>query len=267
MSTPSLKIGLWQGSGVNGNVSANLDDIERRTEEAAQRGINLLVFPECYLTGYMSNRVAEIAALVTETVISHLEQISRHYNVALVIGSYEQINDGVANVAFVIDPESGRITTYQKRMLFGSWEKAEFQRGTSPQCFSLNNVKIGVLICFDVEFPERVRELAQLGVEVIVVPTALMEPYDKIAKHLILTRALENQLFVAYVNRIGREDTIEYLGQSIIAAPDGDTLAQLGETEEALLDADIDISKIAEAREEFSYLDEQSKITEFSDKF
>ena len=266
MSTPSLKIGLWQGSGVNGNVNANLDDIERRAEEAAQRGINLLVFPECYLTGYMSNRVVEIATLVTETVISRLEQISRHYNVALVIGSYKQINDGVANVAFVIDPESGHIATYQKRMLFGSWEKAEFQRGASPQCFSLNNVKIGVLICFDVEFPERVRELAQLGAEVVVVPTALMEPYDKIAKHLILTRALENQLFVAYVNRIGREDTIEYLGQSIIAAPDGDTLAQLGETEEALLDADIDISKIAEAREEFSYLEEQSKTTEISDK-
>ena len=259
MNAPSLKIGLWQGGGTNGNVNANLDDIERRTEEASRRGINLLVFPECYLTGYLSGRVAEIAGLVTDAVLSRLEHISRHYNVALVVGSYEQIDGGVANAAFVIDPERGRTTTYRKRMLFGSWEKAEFQPGTEPQCFSLNNVKIGVLICFDVEFPERVRELARLGVELVVVPTALMKPYDNIARHLIVARALENQVFVAYANRIGREGALEFLGQSIIVGPDGDTLVQFGEAEESLLDADIDISKIAEARQEFSYLDEQSK--------
>ena len=260
MNVSSLKIGLWQGSGINGGVNANLDDIERRTEEAVHRGVSLLVFPECYLTGYLSSRVAKIAGFVTDAVISRLEHISRNHNVALVVGSYEQIDSGVANAAVVIDPERGRTTTYRKRMLFGYWEKTEFQRGTEPKCFSLNNVKIGVLICFDVEFPERVRELARLGAELIVVPTALMKPYDNIAKHLIVARALENQLFIAYANRIGREGTLEFVGRSIIVAPDGNALAQFGETEEALLDTEIDISKIAEARQEFSYLDEQSGV-------
>ena len=108
----------------------------------------------------------------------------------------------------------------------------------------LDGLRLGVLICYDVEFPENVRLLALQGAALVAVPTANMAPYTFVCRALVPARAYENHLFLAYANRCGREGELEYLGQSCIVAPDGTDLARAGPGEEVIL-ADIDPARIA----------------------
>ena len=92
----------------------------------------------------------------------------------------------------------------------------------------LDGLKIGILICYDVEFPENVRRLALPGADLVAVPTAQMQPFAFVVRALVPARAYENQMFLAYANRCGREGELDYLGQSCIVGPDGVDLARAG---------------------------------------
>lgn len=96
---------------------------------------------------------------------------------------------------------------------------------------------MGLLICYDVEFPEAVRAHALAGVDLVAVPTALMRPYDIVADTIVPARAYENQLFVAYANRCGAEAELNYCGRSCVVAPDGNDLARAGASEELIFAA------------------------------
>ncbi|MFD1343052.1 carbon-nitrogen hydrolase family protein [Litorisediminicola beolgyonensis] len=256
MTVDGLRIALWQGGGTSGAVRDNLDEIAIRAGQASQEGAGLLVFPECFLTGYVTKSPHDIVEDVTENVTARLARISRETGLALVVGSYAKCNGRLSNAAFVFDPQKGLIGTYRKQMLYGDWEKGIFQRGTAPLTFTFRKWRIGLLICFDVEFPETVRHLARQQCDLIVVPTALMKPFEPVAQHLIATRALENQVFVAYANRTGTEGSQTYLGQSTVAGPDGKTIVAAEGAEECLLLADLYPGGIALARADFVYLDE-----------
>jgi predicted amidohydrolase len=117
----------------------------------------------------------------------------------------------------------------------------------------LNGWKLGFLICYDLEFPENARRLALAGAELILVPTANMQPYEYIADVTVRARAIENQCFVAYANYCGHEGELRYCGQSSIAAPDGSRPALAG-LDEALIVGDLDRHLIDESRAAYNYL-------------
>ncbi len=120
----------------------------------------------------------------------------------------------------------------------------------------LDGLKIGILICYDVEFPEAVRSLALAGAELIAVPTALIRPFEFVARVLVPARAIENQVFVAYAGLCGDEGDLGYCGLSCIVGPDGQDLARAG-TDPALLFADVDPSTIPECRKTNPYLSDR----------
>ena len=122
-----------------------------------------------------------------------------------------------------------------------------------PTVAELDGLKLGILICYDVEFPENVRLLALQGAELVAVPTANMAPYTFVCRSLVPARAYENHLFLAYANRCGHEGELEYLGQSCIVAPDGTDLARAGAGEELIL-ADVDPARIEAWRPHNPYL-------------
>ena len=93
--------------------------------------------------------------------------------------------------------------------------------------------------------------------DLIAVPTALMEPHDSIARHVVPARAIENQVYVAYANRVGREHDQRYIGQSSIHDPNGTLLAKGSDDSSELLVATVAKSTVSAARAEFSYLEER----------
>jgi 5-aminopentanamidase len=120
----------------------------------------------------------------------------------------------------------------------------------------LEGLKVGILICYDVEFPEAVQTLALAGAELIAVPTALIQPFDIVARTLVPARAFENQVYAAYAGMCGSEGAVDYCGLSCIVGPDGQDLARTG-TAPALLFADIDPCAILRGSKANPYLSDR----------
>jgi predicted amidohydrolase len=153
----------------------------------------------------------------------------------------------------LIGPDGAWLANARKAHLFGAEEKRLFIPGDSLSVASVGDMRIGILICYDVEFPEAVRALALQGAELIAVPTALMRPFDRVARWLVPVRAFENQVFLAYANRCGREGDLEYCGESCVIAPDGSELARARQAEELLV-ADLDPDAFERSRTDNPYL-------------
>jgi predicted amidohydrolase len=252
-----LRLAVAQGPGTPGTPSANLAWLERAARAAAGRGAGLLLCPEMFLTGYDigAEAVRRLAEPVDGPASQAAAEIAREAGIAIAYGYPEAADDGlVYNAAQLLDRTGRRLANHRKSHLFGEFDRSAYAPGDgTPAVAELDGLKIGLLICYDVEFPENVRLLALQGVDLVLVPTALMEPYRFIAQALVPTRAYENQVFLAYANRCGQEGTLTYLGASCIAGPDGSELARAGTGEELIL-ADLDPAALMASRRLNTYL-------------
>jgi predicted amidohydrolase len=249
-----LTIAGLQHDGVSGDVAANLSILRDAAREAAARGARVLVTPEMFVTGYnIGDRLAPLAApdLVTEVA-----RVARESGIAIVAGLPEPLPDGtLANALVVVDSDGSELLRYRKTHLFGDLDRGLFVAGDAlPDPIEIDGVRVSVLICYDVEFPETVRAAALGEVDVVIVPTAQMEPYAHIAERLIPVRAWENQVHIVYVNRVGSEADLTYVGRSSIVGPDGEVLASLDADTRGLLIATIDPETTRRARAENPYL-------------
>jgi predicted amidohydrolase len=254
-----MRIAALQMRAVAGDPAANLARIERAAVEAAAAGAALLVAPELAITGYGAGEaIRDLAEPVEGRVVDRLAAIAAATGLAIACGIAERDGGDVYNSAVLIEP-AGRRTVYRKSHLYGPYERCLFRPGLpAAVTANLGGLKVGMLICYDVEFPENVRRLAQSGVQLVVVPTALPagDHAAFIAQRMIPVRAFENQVFVAYVNHCGADGRFAYAGLSAIAAPDGTMLAQAGAADEALLVADIDPAAYEDSRAANTYLED-----------
>jgi predicted amidohydrolase len=257
-----MKIAVYQGDGVMGEVAANLAVVERVTAEAAAGGAGLVVFPEMFLTGYnIGAAVRELAEPSDGPSLAALGEIAQKAGTAIVCGYPERAGDRLFNSAVFLDAEGETLANYRKSQLFGAFEMAYFTPGSQLVISEFGGIKVGFLICYDIEFPEPARHLAQAGVQLLLVPTALMAPGVPVARRVVPSRACENQIFVAYANRPGREGDLDYVGESCIVGPDGDDLAR-AVAGEALIMAEIDPAAITACRRDYDYLaDLRSDLT------
>lgn len=257
MTAPRLA--LWQGAGVAGDLAATLAKTARVAGLAAGRGAGLLVFPEGYLTGYFLPGLAPGGLPGVEAALVQVGRIAARARLVLVMGSHVEEDGALRNAAVVFAASGAEIGRYAKRALFGGWERATFRPGTAPLRFDWAGLSVGLSICYDVEFPELVRAEAVAGVDLLVVPTALMAPHERIARLVVPTRALENQIAIGYANRTGREADYDFVGLSSIRGPRGEALAEAG-ADPGLLVAGIDRDAIARDRAASSYLDDLARL-------
>lgn len=254
-----LRLALWQGAGVPGDLDATLAETARVAAMAAEADAGLLVFPEGFLTGYHIPGLAPGGLPGVEEALSQVAQIAAQSGLALLMGTHLDTPEGLRNSAVAYSAEGEELGRYHKRALFGGWEKATFLPGDAPLRFACGGLSVGVAICYDVEFPELIRAEAQAGCDLVVVPTALMAPHDRIARLVVPVRAMENQIFLGYANRSGAEPELDFVGLSSIRGPRGEALAQAGEGPELLL-ADLDRKAIARERAAGCYLDDLARL-------
>jgi len=230
-----MKIALYQGPGRINNIPAAFELMAEKAAEAAANGATILLLPEMYLSGYNIGPQAALAQAMTPESLTPAQNIAKANNIALVFGYPELTGGLVANAAVMIGPDGGILLNYRKTHLFGDLDREMFKSvGDRLSVIDFNGYKIGLLICYDIEFPEPARVLALAGADILLIPTAQMEPYTQVAKLLIPTRAYENQLYVAYANHSGAEDGLNYVGLSSICGPDGAVLAAAGLGEEMI---------------------------------
>ncbi|KUO11268.1 carbon-nitrogen hydrolase family protein [Streptomyces sp. DSM 15324] len=253
-----MRTALLQSSGRPGSVVENLKVLDEAAGRAAAAGAGLLVAPELFLTGYaIGDDLARLAEPAAGDSADAIAELAARHGVAVAYGYPERSGDTVYNAAQLISADGTRLANYRKTHLFGRFEQDHFVPGEQPVVQAeLGGLTVGLLICYDVEFPENVRAHALAGTDLLLVPTAQMHPFQFVAESMIPVRAFENQLYVAYVNRVGHEGEFEFVGLSTLAGPDGVARARAGRGEELVL-ADADPVALAASREANPYLRER----------
>ncbi|THA75232.1 carbon-nitrogen hydrolase family protein [Streptomyces sp. A0642] len=252
---PPLRTALLQSSGCPGSVSRNLDVLESAAARAAASGARLLVCPEMFLTGYaIGDDVPRLAEAADGPAAQAVAEIAARHRVAVHYGYPERDGGTLYNSAQLIGPDGTALANYRKTHLFGDFEEQWFTPGDQPVVQAeLDGVRIGLLICYDVEFPENVRAHALAGADLLLVPTALMHPFPFVAESVVPVRAFENQMYVAYANRTGIEGPYEFVGLSALAGPDGTVRTRAGRGEELVI-GDVDPALLTASRAGNPYL-------------
>lgn len=252
-----MRIALYQCQSHPLDVAGNLARLRARAAEAAHWGVELLVLPEMFLTGYNigTDAVRRLAEASDGASAQQVAEIARSSGVAIVYGYPELDDQGqVYNAVQLIDRHGERLGNYRKTHLYGDLDRAQFSVGAQPPALlEFNGWKLAMLICYDLEFPENARRVALQGADLILVPTANMRPYEFIADVTVRSRAFENQCYVAYANYCGKESSLEYCGLSSIAGPDGQLVAKAGD-EEALIIGTLDKGVLEGSRAVVTYM-------------
>jgi predicted amidohydrolase len=250
-----MRLALYQGPGASGDVPANLATMRRIAARAGAEGARLVVFPELFTTGYNPGaRLRELAEPLSGPSLDAIGASAAAGGVAILTGFCERDGERLCNSAVLVERDGSVRMVHRKCHLFGDMESELFTPGDALAVVELERLRVGILICYDVEFAESVRALALAGAELVAVPTALMAPYHVVTRTLVPARAAENQIFVAYANRTGSEGDLAYIGHSCIVGPDGEDLARAGRDDERLLLADLDPAAITKARAAQCYL-------------
>jgi predicted amidohydrolase len=255
-----MRVALYQCPPLALDVDGNLLRLEQQARAAARQGAQLLVCPEMFLTGYNigAEAVARLAQPRDGRAAAQVAAIAQANGIAIVYGYPEQgCDEQIYNAVQLIDAGGHSLCNYRKTHLFGGLDEAMFAAGGDEfPVVELNGWQVGLLICYDVEFPENTRRLALAGAELILVPTANMAPYDFVCEVTVRARAFENQCYLVYANYCGSEGDIKYCGLSSICAPDG-SLAALAERDEVLAVATLDRKWVSESRTLIPYLSDR----------
>ena len=181
--------------------------------------------------------------------------MARENSVAIVYGYPERgAEDAIFNAAQLFSAKGTPLANYRKTHLFGDLDNSMFCASDADSAVvELGGWRVGMLICYDVEFPENTRKLALRGTDLIIAPTANMVPFDVVATTIVPARAYENQVYVAYANYCGHENGLEYCGLSCVAAPDGSAAARAGRDEELII-CELDHGLLTASRRTATYL-------------
>jgi len=205
---------------------------------AASAESDLVVLPELFLSGYQLHDVEPLAIELDGAEVGALREAARRAGTALIVGAAERIADGVANSAICIDAAGELAGVYRKTHLFGA-ERDAYVPGDSLAPIALDGRALGVMICFDMEFPEVARTLAAQEAELLVTISANPSPFELDHDLFARARALESGLPHVYVNRVGEEEGFEFCGRSLALDPDGRVLAEAEPGTEQVLSAEL----------------------------
>jgi predicted amidohydrolase len=227
----SLRISLAQLSPVLGNKETNLDYISKSMLEAKSQQSDLIVFPELFLTGYdVGKELNNLAETIEGSSINKIKVMCKEHSIYSIVGFPEtdETNNYYISSA-VINNQGNLAGSYRKTHLFDK-EKFYFKKGEEFKVFHTKIGKIGIMICYDLEFPEVARSLKLMGAEIIIVLTANMSPYEDYQNVYMRSRAMENEIPIVICNRLGSEGEINFFGDSMVVDGNGKVLYHMGRT-------------------------------------
>ncbi|WP_241649120.1 carbon-nitrogen hydrolase family protein [Paenirhodobacter populi] len=232
-----MKLILSQPMPTDGRIEAAFAHVETLLAVARAAGADMVLLPELFLPGYNRPDLhGTLAQPLDGPWIARLRQMARDSRCGITLGLAERDGAEVYNTAVAIGPDGTILASYRKIQLFGPMERASFRPGDAPPpVFAFGKRRLGLLICYDIEFPAHAADLARRGAGIILVPTANPEGYEFVADVLVPARAHENALIVAYANFCGSEEGLRFSGRSVIAGPDARAIAGAGALTEAIL--------------------------------
>lgn len=250
-----MKLELVQLAGRDGDTAYNLS---RTLDAVAQCApdTDIVIFPEAQITGFLNQQnIAERAEPLDGPSVQAIRQAARERNLAVVVGLIENDGGQFYNTTLLITPE-GIALHYRKTHLWVG-EPDLVRPGDRFATVEWRGVRIGLLICYDTEFPETARAVAELGAELILVTDGNMDPYGHVHRTSITARAQENQVFAVVVNRVGEgDDDTVFAGGSAVVDPFGIPLLEAGR-QECRHVIELDMAQLTAARARYDYQADQ----------
>jgi omega-amidase len=243
-----LIVGCFQMETLPGDVDGNLGKVETTLLQMKSEGCQLAVFPEMWSGGFAYAVLREMADR-TPIVLNRLKEWAMQHQMVLVGSLPEAEGEKVFNTSYVIDTGGGVSGKYRKIHLFSlTGEHDYFERGRVPLVCDTSAGRLGIMICYDLRFPELARGLALDGAEILCVsalwPVARIDHWSL----LLRSRAVENQLFIIGCNGCGTEGSTHYGGASAIVSPLGKLLAEARDREEVII-ARLNFAEMIDFRE------------------
>jgi len=241
------------------NYQKSIDKIKG----AARGGAEVILFPELqfckFFPQFPNLDVKHLAVSIDDPKIEQMQQLSRELNVIIIPNIYLKENDKYYDASIVIDSD-GKILGISKMVHIAQakcfYEQDYYTESDSGfKVYDTKKGKIGIVICFDRHYPESIRKCAIEGADIVVIPTAntKAEPME-LFEWEVRVAAYQNNIFIAMCNRCGKEDEMDFAGESIICDPNGNLVYKAGYDEELII-KDVDIKGINKIRNSKPYLD------------
>ena len=239
-----MKFGAAQISLV-ADMAANQAKIADYMRKAASDGLDVVVFPEAALTGYITDVFAKLDSSTVDTALAELSGLAKELGITALVGTPFRDKDGMLyNSAALLKPD-GETSVYHKQYLV-SYEAEYFEPGSELLVFEAGGVTCGVIVCRDQSFPLLSKAVRDAGAQVMFICCAhYYRPNEarlKIEKNraLPIARASENKMMVCKANAVGAQDGMVNLGHSIIVGANGVVIREAGENQEELITFDLD---------------------------
>jgi predicted amidohydrolase len=248
-----MKIALVQYNPTWENKEANRQKILSMISKV--EGVELLIFPEMSLTGF-TMKSQEMSETIHGESFRFFSSIAKEKSTNIFAGIIERRNKRIYNTLIHIKPDGSLVKLYRKIHPFSySSENEHYNAGTKPAIAKIRNWKIGLTICYDLRFPELFRKYGKKRTQLIVNIANWPDTRIEHWRTLLKARAIENQCYVAGVNRVGKDPKLNYTGFSSVFDPTGKEIIAV-ENEEKVIVVDLDKNYVNEVREKFPFLED-----------
>ncbi len=243
----TFKAGVVQVDVEKGRIESNLEKIGGYLDFLAKKGVSLAVLPEMFTCSFDNERL-KAHSKKTPEILGTLSSLASSHGMAIAGSLPEQENGHIFNTLVFIDNDGKLKGSYRKLHLFRLTEEhRHYTPGDRVVCVDTSLGRVGLMICYDLRFPELARSLFLKGADLIVVCAQWPEARKDHWETLIRARAIENQLFMICANRTGVEDGLVFPGLSMIVDPMGKSLTR-GDREDGCVIGQIDPGLIQSAR-------------------
>ncbi len=245
-----FKVAILQSRAENSNIKRNIDTIICSMKEAPKNGADILLLPECFITGYELPMTYEKSISCEDEVIKKVCEAAKTHNIGVVLTSFTKGKVQPQNTAFVINKSGEILMKYSKVHTCDFADEKDVEAGTEFKVCDFDGIKIGIMICYDREYPESARMLMLKGAEIILVPNDCGSMKPRI--QALSTRAYENMVGIAMANANGQNAGCSCAYSPICWDKNGicvdNTIILADDVTEGLYYADFDMDAIREYR-------------------
>ncbi len=253
-SDQPYQVAIVQATGTNGDVSGNLERMKSIVEKtkAGASEVKLVLFPELAVTGYyLAPEIASHAEPADGEAARYLGEAAKACGTYIAYGYVESGTDGKTyNSLQLIDSAGQPVANYRKIHLT-DLERDVYTPGNELVVADTELGKIGLMICWDLAFPELARSLAVRGADLLLAPAAWEKPYDDPFLLFAMARAIDNTVYLATCNQIGTSGDLAFFGKSGLYGPDGESIAVAETDEEQVIVGEIDFAHRDRVRSTF----------------
>lgn len=254
MTKTGLKVGLIQYAIRDNKPRQNINALFKQIRTVLKKAPNLILLPEICIGGTTKKSEGTLYSEVHDECLQQLKLTAKKHHIWFYGSFFEKNNSLFYNTAHLVSPAGKVVASYPKIHLFRhEGEQKVFAAGHTPQIFSTPWGKAGLMICYDLRFPELARELTRRGAKVLLVTAQ----WPKIRREhwlaLLKARAIENQVFVIACNRTGKKRDLVYSGDSVVISPWGETLMHLKQSQVTGI-CSVDLKQVDAVRKQYPFL-------------